>query len=126
MNDIYVELIKTNILIRHPCHVCGGYSEKVTVLAEGRDSDRNVVVRVCETCLENGNIDVSLERHAAKLEENAKFVRSLKGRLKVPTFLDWKKLINDNDDMARREYEERTGKPFPGGLTTADDDPFPF
>jgi hypothetical protein len=83
---INVELTITNTLTRWPCSVCSGCTEKVQVLAEAGTTG----IRVCETCLEAGNIDERLERHAKSLEEGAAKTRALIGRLRVPTFAQWR------------------------------------
>ena len=86
MNDtITVELIETSFYTRYPCHVCGGCTEKVSILAEAPNG-----LRVCERCLEDGHIDERLESHAKVLEDRVTAVRDLIGRLKVPSFAEWK------------------------------------
>jgi hypothetical protein len=85
---IEIKLVRTNVFTRWHCHVCGGHTEKVSVLAEGQDQhDRTI--RVCERCLECGDIDQHLEMQAASLIEEASAIRSLIGQLRVPTFADW-------------------------------------
>jgi hypothetical protein len=95
---INVELVETNVLTRWPCTVCGGCTEKVPILAEGndftgRDHTGRIVrreVRVCERCLEMGNIDERLREHVASITHWLEFVRSLVGRLHVPSYEAWK------------------------------------
>jgi hypothetical protein len=84
-NVIEITLVETNVLTRWPCHVCGGHTEKVEVLAE----DHGGNVRVCEFCLEAGNIDDRLRKHAARLREYADAVEALIGLLKVPSYEAW-------------------------------------
>jgi hypothetical protein len=48
---INVQLTRTTFFTRWPCKVCGGCTEQVDVLAEGHG------VRVCESCLRDGDID---------------------------------------------------------------------
>jgi hypothetical protein len=44
---------------------------------------------VCEHCLKAGHIDERLSMHAQRLEEQAQKIRSLIGRLKVPSYGEW-------------------------------------
>ena len=46
-------------------------------------------VRVCERCLKENAIDARLALYAKRLEAQAQEVRSLIGRLKVPTYEEW-------------------------------------
>jgi hypothetical protein len=88
MSDrIVVRLVRTNVLTRWPCTVCGGTTEKVGVLAEAGTGED--AVRVCENCLLCGDLDHHLEQQAAYLEEEAKRVRKFIGRLQVPTYVEW-------------------------------------
>jgi hypothetical protein len=84
---IKIELVKSDFLTWHPCSVCGGYTEKVTVLARGHG------LLVCETCLKAGDIDERIERHAAALEAMAAETRALIGRLVVPSYAEWQAAI---------------------------------
>ena len=52
--------------------------------AEGEAEGQGIVV-VCPRCLSEGDIDAQLEHHAAKLEERARWLRALIGRLEVPS-----------------------------------------
>src|SRR5579884_2339368 len=118
MNDkaaVQIELVPTNFRTRWPCTICGGCTEKVAVLAEGvlpngamgpdanpanpvaqimrrMDAPQSLgtVIRVCETCLEAGNIDERLARHVDRLESEARELRALIGRLRVPSYEQWK------------------------------------
>ena len=89
--SVYIKLVDTSFYTRYPCTVCGGYTEKVSVLAEGRDADGDTV-RVCEQCLEGGKekIDFHLLNHATDLRRYADYVQSLVGNLDVPTFKEWR------------------------------------
>jgi len=86
--DIVVELSRARSLQRHPCHVCGGCTEKVEVLAEVA-SGPHKGLRVCESFLEDGDIDAILKRQAEELRKQAAAALALVGRLKVPTFAEW-------------------------------------
>jgi hypothetical protein len=97
---IEVKLERTNFFTRWPCTVCGGHTEKVEVLAESEGRG----VRVCERCLQCGDIDGHLARHAAELEQEAARLRSLIGRLKVPTYQEWEAEM----DRCNAEFERDT------------------
>jgi hypothetical protein len=57
----------------------------VNVLTQSLDG----TVRVCETCLKDGQIDERLAIHAERLKNEARKTRSLIGRLKVPSYDEW-------------------------------------
>jgi hypothetical protein len=112
---IEIECVRAKSWQRYPCTICGGWTEKVSVHAEsdalppkegsvlpessdGRDEYE--VIRVCEFCLKSGDIDERLAEQAADIEANierraeqsrqyVQFLRSLVGKLKVPTFAQW-------------------------------------
>ncbi len=103
---IEIKLTETNFFTRWPCTVCGGCTEKVAILAEGTqrlsDHGESRTVRVCESCLEGLDglgIDDRLDLHARALDGEAALVRSMIGRMNVPTFAEWRK--------AEREHEVR-------------------
>jgi len=117
-DKIQIELIETNCLMRFPCHVCGGCTDKEDVLCEGKDEDGDTW-RVCETCLRNGNLDERLEAHAVDCEYNAALLRKMKGRLVVPTYeeylaktyeveLKYRELDAERDERCGCEHEEVT------------------
>jgi len=80
---IMVELVETNVFSRWHCTVCDGCTNPVSVLAEGKDGKR--AIRVCEQCLEAAEIDKRLAATAAAHERHAAYLRSLVGRLRVPS-----------------------------------------
>ena len=124
---IEIKLTETNFFTRYPCTVCGGKTEKVGILAEGPlqlDDGGNMTVLVCESCLEGGNglgIDARLDLHARALEGKAALVRSLIGRLKVPTFAEWCKAEREHevhahmeiDGISRDEAEKKVHRDYP-------------
>jgi hypothetical protein len=103
-NTTEANFVRTGFFTRWPCHVCGGHTEKVEVLTEVKCVDGDVALRVCETCLEAGDIDKRLEDHAARLVSEAARLRNLIGRLKVPTFAQWKEKEADCHLEARASY----------------------
>ena len=85
MNDnVTVKLVRTSFFKRYPCHVCGGHTEKVGILAEVQSGPYEGV-RVCEQCLEQRDFDAKFQDHAARLERRAQLLRELLGRLDAPT-----------------------------------------
>ncbi len=93
---IKIELTETNFFTRRPCTVCGGCTGKVSTLAQSDPkTEGEAVVRVCETCLQRGGIDDKLEEHAQSLEAFAAYVRSLRGRLDVPSFSEWEAKVEE-------------------------------
>ena len=123
---ISVELVETNFFTRYPCTICGGCTEKVAILAEGTqrlsDDGETRTVRVCESCLEGGDglgIDARLDLHARALEGEAALIRSLIGRLKVPTFAQWCSAEREHEVHAVMEIgglgrDEAENKVHPG------------
>ncbi len=115
---IKVELVETNFLTRWPCTVCGGCTEKVPILAEGRQDlssgDIHVgehrIVRVCENCLRLGAIDDRLELHARQMEAEAQLLREMIGRLQVPTFAEWQARYEQYEREWKESYEKETGE----------------
>jgi hypothetical protein len=117
MHKIEMKLVEANYLTRWPCTVCGGYTEKVPVLCEGGEIEtdaRGIVgpgmsrdaIRVCEFCLEAGDVDGRLQRHADSLDRYANYVRGLVGRLKVPSYADWKAAYDDHEEKWVRANTE--------------------
>jgi hypothetical protein len=86
---VKVNLVWSGFYTRYPCNVCGGCTEKVAVLAEGPEG-----LRVCESCLKAGDIDARLEKHIARKEAYVQALRTLIGRLQVPTYQEW---LDEND-----------------------------
>ena len=127
-NEIEIKLRETNFFTRWPCTICGGCTEKVAILAEGTlqlsDDGECMTVRVCETCLEGGDglgIDARLDLHAQALEAEAALVRSMIGRLKVPTFAEWCKAEREHNvhavmeihGISRDEAENKVPRDYP-------------
>ena len=93
---IKIELTESKFFTRWPCTVCGGCTEKVNILAQSDPKiEGKTVIRVCETCLQRGGIDDKLEEHAQSLEAFAAYVRSLRGRLDVPSFSEWEAKVEE-------------------------------
>ena len=94
-DTIKISLTETNFLTRWACHVCGGWTEKDPVLAEGKkDLPNNEyrVVRVCDQCLKGADglsIDQRLESYARFLDTEAEITRAMIGKLEVPSHAAW-------------------------------------
>lgn len=86
--EIRVNLVRAFGYFRQQCHACGGLTEKVSVLCEGEDENGHTV-RVCETCLAEGDIDARILAHVERMERIAANTRALIGRLKVPSYAEW-------------------------------------
>ena len=115
MIRIKFELVPTNVFTRWHCHICGGHTEKVSVLCEAEG------LRICETCLEERRFDERLESHAGELEQEAARLRGLVGRIDAPTFDEWKDACQRVDDELiaaigpqpdELELAELDGEPF--------------
>jgi hypothetical protein len=102
MDKIEIKLVETNVLTRWPCTVCDGRTEKEPILAESERVEGNCI-RVCERCLEAGDIDTRLRKNAAGLREYADYIESLIGRLIVPTYEQWKAAYDRHEDEFCRE-----------------------
>jgi hypothetical protein len=89
--NIEIELVQTCVFTRWRCTVCGDFTEKVSVLAEA--NDQFGVIRVCEFCLLDGNIDDRLRERVACEPELAPRLQHLIGKLNVPTFQEWEAAV---------------------------------
>ena len=108
---IKLKFVGSKLISRRSCTICGGHTEKDRVLVEAEISCGTV--RACWRCLKGNNadkkgftVDERLTRHAERLEDYARFVRSLVGRLVVPSFQAWQaeerrvelRLVRDIDE----------------------------
>jgi hypothetical protein len=111
-----VKLVRTNVLIRWPCDVCGGCTEKVEILAESDDG-----FRICEACLKEGDFDAKLRERAAFLERRAVHLRGLVGKIKAPAYADWELAMAEfYDERGSGDWREESAQP------PADDRPGPI
>jgi hypothetical protein len=84
-----VELVETNVFSRWALH--GMRRLHQPRVRPGRRKGRRARdTRVCEQCLEAAKIDKRLAATAAAHERHAAYLRSLVGRLRVPTYAAWK------------------------------------
>jgi hypothetical protein len=88
---IELKLVETNVLTRWPCDICGGCTDKVSILCEGDDSINGGTLRACETCLEAGQneIDARLREHIERRDCYTGQLRALIGNVKVPSFAEY-------------------------------------
>jgi hypothetical protein len=103
-SKVKFELNDANCYTRWPCHLCGGHTEKVSILCEEAGADDKF--RICEGCLERQAsvpeyFDSMLEQHAAELEADAvemparlkaraAELRSLIGKIDAPSYSEWR------------------------------------
>ena len=111
---IEIELVEAFGSRRWPCTVCGGCTEKVPILAEGRqplsNDGESRLVRVCENCLRAGELDAQLELRARRMVAEAALLREMIGRLQVPTFAEWQARYEQYEREWREDYEKETGE----------------
>jgi hypothetical protein len=108
---IELKFVESKFLSRRSCTICGGHTEKDYVLVEAEIPGGTV--RACWRCLKGDNadnrgctIDERLARHAERIDEYARFVRSLVGRVRVPSYRAWQaeekrvelRLVRDIDE----------------------------
>jgi len=77
------------VFTRWPCRVCGGTTEKVNVLCEVPPGRPHAGLRVCEFCLESGDLAARLDERVAALRERIAELMALRGRLVAPTYVEW-------------------------------------
>jgi len=97
VEKIKFQLTTTNVHTRWPCHICGGHTEKGSILCECEvvKEPHKRLLRICEFCLQagKGKVNARLQSHIAQLEEEAAYLRSLTDRLEFPTYAAWKKAV---------------------------------
>jgi hypothetical protein len=104
-----LDLVEARVMVREPCHVCGGVTEK---WRHYRCESADGGLRACERCVEAGNIDERLAAHASNLEATAKELRSLIGRVEiVPTFTAWQAAEEAADKEECAAQAERDSRP---------------
>jgi hypothetical protein len=103
---IIMQLVRTNVFTRWPCHICGGETEKVATLCEG-DAD-GTPLRCCEVCVRGGQgqLDERIRSNIASLEQHIEFLRAIVGRVSIPTYAEWEVAEEAFDDECRTENGE--------------------
>jgi hypothetical protein len=104
---IIMRLTRTNVFTRWPCHICGGETEKVATLCEGVDAD-GTRLRCCEVCIRGGqsHLDERIRNNIASLEQHVEFLRTIVGRISIPTYAEWEVAEEAFDDECRSENGE--------------------
>jgi len=101
-----VELVEGGARVEGlPCTVCGEPLNGLKVIAQAELPD--LVIRVCEYCLGSGDVDENLADQAEALRERAAGIEALIGRLRLPSFTDWK---------AREDFADFTEAPINSSL----------
>jgi len=131
---IELKFVETKFLCRRSCTICGGHTEKDYVLVEAEIPGGTV--RGCWRCLKGDNadnrgctVDERLAKHAERLEDYARHIRSLVGRVRVPSFQAWQaeekrveqRLMRDIDEaiwgkLDASLYEEEPGEFVENGI----------
>lgn len=104
---IRAELVNTNFHTRWECHSCGGRTEKLGTLTEVTHGEAEGF-RICETCLEAGDVPARMLKHADELEEWAKkraaSLRDIAPRLQWPA---WAEFVRKEYGLSLAEYQAR-------------------
>ena len=104
---IRAELVSTNFYTRWECHACGGNTEKVGTLTEVAHGEAEGF-RICETCLEAGDVPARMLRHADELEawaqKRAASLRDIAPRLQWPA---WAEFVRKEYGLSLAEYQAR-------------------
>jgi len=104
IEKVKVELVQSSFLTRYPCDL-GGCTEKDPILCEVTEGPYKGF-RVSERYLrEHVDVDSDLEKaavaaeeRAAKALEYAETLRSLKGRLVLPSYEEWSEAMDKHND----------------------------
>lgn len=111
LGRIRAELVATHFYTRYACHACGGATEKVAVLCEvPKSHPTHGGFRVCEQCLQAGNLAARMKQYAADLEAQAAELRALAGRVDTPSYDEWVHACHVHDAL---EISYRLGHDLP-------------
>jgi hypothetical protein len=102
---VKVELVRSCYLTRYPCHVCGGLTGKDSILAEVKEGEFKGF-RVCRQCIAQRDFDRKLLKRAEHLTEVVTTLRSLVGRLEVPTLQEYEARTRDYEVLLEFYYSE--------------------
>jgi hypothetical protein len=117
MRKVDVELTEQELWCQS-CTLCGNRIEKQqvgdNVLARGYDSEREGhEVMVCASCLASEDVAARIERHAVEFEQQAAgslkraaWLRSLIGRLNLPTYADYQAAEDEIASSISQAIEE--------------------
>lgn len=105
-DKVVFQLVPTNVYLRFYCHLCGGSTEKDSVVCEVTSGPYKGM-RACPECLRAGaDVDKRIQAHIQELEEEAAELREVIGRLSLPTYGEWEAAANAEEDMIAKAYEE--------------------
>lgn len=105
MERIEMQLVHSRFFTRWPCTFCGGVTEKVAILCEG-STPEGLEIRASERCLHAGQdrLAARLQENAKELEDTAAFLRTLVGRVSLPSFAEWEAAEEAYNDERLAEY----------------------
>ena len=122
---------------RWHCNLCGGQTEKVTILCEVPDGEFKGF-RVCERCIEkndgdSASIDAALRNRAAEIARHAaeevEMLFDLVGRLDVVDLRTWQAASDAHDQALREAWQadcDAIGQPFAGEADQSAPEGVPF
>ena len=112
---IKVKLVETDPFTSEVCTVCGfripashGFIGEVGSPA----------ISVCAACLQSGEIDQRLEAHAVELLKRAEWLKSLVGRLDVPTYAEWQARMTAEEKRWEAHWQRSDPWPQAGPVST--------
>jgi len=119
---------------RWHCNLCGGQTEKVTILCEVPEGEFKGF-RVCERCIakhdgDSASIDAALRTRAAEIirdaAEEVRVLFDLAGRLEVVDLKTWQAACNAHDQALREADCDAIDQPFAGEADQSALGGFPF
>ena len=109
MQKIKVELVVTGALMRHNCHVCGGTTDRVHVVARVTEGPHKGLT-ICENCLKTGDIRQKMIDQADLHAYRAKMFRAAAPNLECPSYEEWKAMDDRIEEEVVAFQEE--GRPL--------------
>ena len=102
VQHVVFELVDSSSFTRHPCHLCGGWTDKWVYKHATVTSGPFEGYRACENCLKKGDDIVASSLALLKEQEAfADMLRALLGsELQLPSYQAWR----DANDAADAEY----------------------
>lgn len=105
MQNIKAKLVVPGVLMRHHCHVCGGTTERVHVVARVAEGPHKGLT-ICENCLKSGDIRQKMIEQAELHAYRAKMFRAAAPNIEWPTFEEWKAMEDRIEDEIVAFQEE--------------------
>ena len=112
---IKVEFEDVSIITRWPCVLCGGSTEKHSIVPAFKDKDGEHC-DVCEWCLEAGPEKVAerIAPHITRLENRVEFLRFLsQQKWDMPTLEDFKRAEMEKEAKMYGDIAEVESSEFP-------------